>query len=266
MREVKISRDGVSLQTRVDGVDNTIAPTIVFANAVGTTMQMWHKILPLLPDTLRFIRFDTRGHGRSDTPAAPYTMGALISDIEAVCDAHDVRNAVVVGLSAGGLVAQGLAIKRLDVVRGLVLSNTAAKIGNPDHWQRYIADVAAMGLEAKADQFMSLWFHPDFLATPDAAVWRAMLIATPLDGYLGVCAAIAGTDFYTPTSGLRLPTLGIACPDDRLTPPDLVRETVDLIPGSQFKLMRRCGHFPCIEDPITYAETLSDFLTSIGHI
>ena len=93
-----------------------------------------------------------------------------------------------------------------------------------------------------------------------------MLEATPVDGYIGVSAAISGTDFYTPTSGLRIPTLGIAGSNDGATPPDLVRETVDLIPGSQFALMRRAGHLPCVEDPQEYADHLVKFMRATGHI
>ena len=94
----------------------------------------------------------------------------------------------------------------------------------------------------------------------------AMLESTPVAGYTGTCAAIAGTDFYTTTAGLRIPTLGIAGIDDGSTPPDLVRETVDLIPGSQFMLMRRVGHLPCVEDPATYAAHLVDFMKAVGHV
>jgi protein mago nashi len=43
-----------------------------------------------------------------------------------------MKEAVFIGVSMGGMVAQGLAVKRLDLVRGVVLSNTAAKIGSLD--------------------------------------------------------------------------------------------------------------------------------------
>ena len=93
-----------------------------------------------------------------------------------------------------------------------------------------------------------------------------MLCATPVDGYCGVCAAIAGTDFYTPTSGLRLPTLGIAGSEDGSTPPDLMRETTDLIPGSKFHLIRKAGHLPCVEQPEEYARVLTQFIHDTGHL
>lgn len=92
-----------------------------------------------------------------------------------------------------------------------------------------------------------------------------MLISQPVEGYAACAAAIGGTDFLTPTSGLRLPCLGIAGTEDGSTPADLVRETVNLIPGSRLALIRRAGHLPCVEAPEEYARHLKEFLNSIGH-
>ncbi len=254
----------VDLNYRIDG-SPTGAP-IVFANSLGTDLHLWGGVIPHLPDGLRIIRFDKRGHGQSSVPPAPYSMGSLIRDTEALLDHLDVRDCVFVGLSIGGMIAQGLAIKRLDQVRALVLSNTAAKIGMPSIWQDRMQAVRDGGIEALADATMERWFSREFRAAQNHLPWREMMVRQPVEGYLGCCAAIAGTDFYTPTSGLRLPTLGIAGSEDGSTPPDLVRETVELIPGAQFKLMRRVGHLPCVEKPDEFAVILEAFLKDIGHI
>lgn len=252
------------LHYRIDGPEDG-AP-IVFANSLGTDLRLWDPIMPLLPKGLRILRFDKRGHGLSSCPPAPYSMGALISDTEQLMDHTGFKDAMFVGLSIGGMIAQGLAIKRLDLIRTMVLSNTAAKIWNPTMWAERIAAVNAGGIEALADAVMERWFAKDFCNGPDINVWRNMLVQQRDEGYAGCAAAISGTDFYTPTSGLRLPTLGIAGTEDGSTPPDLVRETVDLIPGSQFHLIRKAGHLPCVEQPIEYARVLTDFMRSTGHI
>ncbi|MEW2919220.1 3-oxoadipate enol-lactonase [Ruegeria sp. ANG10] len=254
----------VQLHYRVDGDPNG-AP-IVFANSLGTDLRLWDAMLPHLPAGLRIIRYDKRGHGLSSQPPAPYSMGALVRDAEALLDLLDVRDCVFVGLSIGGLIAQGLAVKRMDQIRALVLSNTAAKIGIPSIWQDRMDAVRQGGIEALADATMERWFSKSFRSAPEHLLWRNMMVRQPVDGYLGCCAAISGTDFFTPTSGLRLPTLGIAGSEDGSTPPDLVRETVELIPGSKFELMRRAGHLPCVEQPAEYAALLRNFLTDIGHI
>lgn len=254
----------VQLHYRIDG-DPKGAP-VVFANSLGTDLHLWDQVLPLLPKGLRIIRYDLRGHGLSSVPDGPYTMGALVRDAERLLDLLEVRDCLFVGLSIGGMIAQGLAVKRLDQIRALVLSNTAAKIGTANMWQQRVDAVNNGGIEPLADGVMERWFARGFRASPNLAQWRAMLVQQSPMGYAGCCAAIAGTDFYTPTSGLRLPTLGIAGSEDGATPADLVRETVNLIPGSKFSLIRKAGHLPCVEQPQEYAALLSSFIKDTGHI
>jgi len=256
--------DDVSIHWRQDG-DPSGRP-VVFANSLGTNLRLWDKVIPLLPQNLRLIRWDKRGHGLSSCPKPPYAMGTLVRDAERLLDHLDVRDCVFVGLSIGGMIAQGLAVKRLDQIRALVLSNTGAKIGTTELWKSRIATLQKSGIEAISDQILERWFDRSFRETAEFEAWKNMLIRTPLDGYLGCCHAIAGTDFYTPTSGLRLPALGIAGSEDGSTPPDLVRETVGLIPGSKFQIIRRAGHLPCVEAPEEYAKVLTGFLKETGHV
>ena len=259
-----IELPGAALHFRQDGTPDG-AP-VVFANSLGTDLRLWDPILPHLPQGLRIIRYDKRGHGLSACPAPPYSMGALVADAEALLDHLQVRDCVFVGLSIGGLIAQGLAVKRMDMVRAMVISNTAAKIGTKEMWAQRIAAVNEGGIEALADTIMERWFSKSFRATPELELWRNMLVRQPAEGYVGCSAAIAGTDFFSTTASLTLPTLAIAGSEDGSTPPDLVRETADLIKGSRFELIRGAGHLPCVEKPREYADLLTAFLTDIGHI
>ncbi len=259
-----VDLNGLRVHYREDG--NSTGSTLVFGNSLGTDFRIWDQVVDLLPKSLRIIRYDKRGHGLTDCPDAPYSMGSLITDAERLLDHLNVKDCVFVGLSIGGLIAQGLAVKRLDQIRALVLSNTAAKIGNADIWQERIDMVHAQGLPAMAPTILERWFSKPFRQTVDVAPWANMLARSPAQGYAGCSAAIAGADFITPTSGLRLPTLAIAGDKDGATPPDLVRETADLIPGSRFHLIKGAGHIPCVENPDKYAATLLDFMKEIGHV
>jgi len=249
----------IHVHYRTDGPAD--GPAVMFANSLGTDLRLWDKIVPLLPPHLRLIRYDKRGHGLTTAPPAPYAMGALVTDLERLMDHLGVTGAVVVGLSIGGLIAQGLAVKRLDLVRGLILSNTAARIGTAQMWTDRIHAIRAGGIEALADGVMERWFGKPFRATPELHAWRTMLTRQPVEGYTGCAAAIAGTDFFTTTATLRLPTLAIAGDQDGATPPDLVRETASLIPGSRFHLIRGAGHLPCVETPALWAALATPFLT-----
>lgn len=252
------------LHWREDG-DADGAP-VVFSNSLGTDLRLWDPVIDLLPKKgLRYIRYDTRGHGLSSCPEGPYGMGALITDTERLMEHAGVKDAVFVGLSMGGMIAQGLAVKRLDLIRGIVLSNTGAKIGNADMWNERIEAVKAGGIEVVADATMERWFSKGFRASPEFPMWCNMLTRQPAEGYNACMAAISNTDMMTPTSGLRLPAMGIAGSDDGSTPPDMVRELMGLIPGAGYELIRKAGHLPCVEQPELYAQHLMRFMDSIGH-
>lgn len=254
----------VTLHWREDGAPD--GPPVVFAHALGLDLSLWDAVVPLLPQSLRLIRFDLRGHGASSCPAPPYRMGALVSDAERLLDGLDVRDCVFVGLSIGGLIAQGLAVKRLDQVRALVLSNTAAKIGTAQTWQTRIDAVRKGGIDAITDTTMERWFGRTIRQTQGAQSVREVLRATRPEAYIGAAAAIAGTDFYETTATLTLPTLAIAGTEDGSTPPDLVRETATLIAGSRFSLIRGAGHLPPIDRPAEFATILAGFLDGIEHV
>jgi 3-oxoadipate enol-lactonase len=92
-----------------------------------------------------------------------------------------------------------------------------------------------------------------------------MLVRQPAEGYGGCSAAIAGADLTEGTGALTLPTLAIAGATDGSTPPDLVKATADLIPGSSYRLIDGAGHLPCVEKPAEDAEILTRFLAETGH-
>lgn len=233
---------------------------VVFSNGLGLTLAMWEPLLPHLPADWRILRYDRRGHGASQVTPPPYTMGQLVRDTESLLDHLGMRACIFVGLSLGGMVAQGLAVKRPDLIRALVLSNTAARIATAQIWQDRARMAREGGLDALLDASLARWFTPAFRTSPQITPWREMFLATPLDGWIGGAEAIAGTDFYNTTAKLTLPTIGIAGDRDGSTPADLVRETTDLIAGSEFVLIRKSGHLPHVEQPALYAEILMRFV------
>lgn len=235
---------------------------IVFANSLGTDFRIWDAVPPRLPAGLRILRYDMRGHGLSDAPPGEYAIADLVADVSGLMDQLGFTGAVFVGLSIGGLVAQGLAANRPDLVRALVLSNTAARIGSAESWAQRIAAVRADGVASIADGILEKWFTPAFRAerADELAGWRNMLIRTPVEGYVGCCAALAGADLRASTAALKLPVLAVAGSEDGSTPPDLVRETAASIAGARFEVIPDVGHIPCVQTPDALAALISDFL------
>ena len=253
--------NGVTLHYTVSGDVN--APAMVFANSLGTDFRVWDRLIAALqPLPFRTVRYDKRGHGLSEAPPAPYRMDDHVGDLAALLDSLCVRNAVIVGLSVGGLIAQGLAASRPDLVRALVFLDTAHKIGTTEAWNARIAAVQSDGIASIEAMILERWFSRDFRTnrTEELAGWRAMLTRTPADGYAGTGAAIRDTDFTETTSSLRLPTLCVAGEEDGSTPPEVVRGLADLIPGSRFEVIAGAGHLPCVEKPLELAALIKAFL------
>lgn len=237
----------------------TDAPAVVFANSLGTDFRVWDALLPLLPKGLRLVRFDKRGHGLSQRGPDEGIEG-FAEDAIALINAQTRGPVVFVGLSIGGLIAQAVAARY--PLAGLVLSNTAAKLGTAESWTARVDAIRAGGMEAIAEGVMERWFSPTFHAR---APWQRMLECTDPQGYIAACRALAQADLTKTTRALRLPTLVIGGDADGASPPEVVRATAALIPDAEFHLIAS-GHLPPVEAPIAMAAILNPFLERCLHV
>ncbi|MGF1501705.1 MAG: 3-oxoadipate enol-lactonase [Paracoccaceae bacterium] len=240
------------------------APALVFSNSLGTDFRVWDPLLAHLPAGWRRIRYDKRGHGLSDCPPGPWQIADHVADLEGLLAALGVERAVVIGLSVGGLIAQMLAHRHPERVRALVLCDTAARIGTEALWSERMAKIEAGGIPAISADILTRWFTAKTRADATRlAPWRNMLERTTAAGYLETCRALRDCDHRAMTAELRLPCLAVAGEADGSTPPELVRETAALIPGSRFEVIRGAGHIPCVEQPAVLGRLIAEFVESL---
>jgi 3-oxoadipate enol-lactonase len=252
-----------SMHVRVEGPAH--GPALVFGNSLGTDLRLWDGVAPLLPAGLRLVRFDKRGHGLSDF-AGDFSIEDLADDAAALIETFCAGPVVFVGLSIGGLVAQALAARTLLRLRGLVLSNTAPRIGTAQSWQDRITTVETAGLAAIADGLMERWFAPAFRGKPAMRLWRNMLERTSATAYAAACRSVAMADYEGCLRTIAVPTLAIAGEHDGSTPAALVSDMARHIPRCRFDVLAGTAHLPCVEDPAAYAALLTHFLQEIGHV
>jgi pimeloyl-ACP methyl ester carboxylesterase len=131
MAEQMIQANGVELCTQPFG--DPADPPILLVMGTGASMLWWEDgFCRMLADRGRFVlRYDHRDTGRSVTypPGRPgYTGADLVADAAGVLDAYGIAAAHVVGVSAGGALAQVLALDVADRVRSLVLISTSAAL------------------------------------------------------------------------------------------------------------------------------------------
>jgi 3-oxoadipate enol-lactonase len=170
-------------------------------------------------------------------------------------------------ISVGGLIAQGFALRHPERLAGLVLCDTAPKIGDASLWDERIAAVRGGGMAALADAVMLRWFTERYRRdSADAlAGWRNMLARTPADGYIGTCATLRNTDLRNDIASIAAPTLVVVGDADVATSVELVRETAACIPGARFEIVPDAGHIPSIEQPGRLSALMTTFFNEVGH-
>jgi 3-oxoadipate enol-lactonase len=238
------------------------APVVVFINSLGTDFRIWLPLIDELTANWSILLYDKRGHGLSDRGKTPYTIEEHADDLIGLCRHVGIKKAVFVGLSVGGLIVQALYARKPELVRKIVLSNTAHKIGTAEMWATRIAAVEKDGIEALADGVLERWFTPDFRARrkTDLAGYRNMLVRQDAIGYAATCGAIRDADFTETVSGIKVPVLCIGGDKDGATPPDLIKTTASMIPGARVEIIDSCGHIPCVEQPEELAVLLTNFV------
>ncbi|KAB2679115.1 3-oxoadipate enol-lactonase [Brucella tritici] len=239
-------------------------PVLVFINSLGTDFRIWNEVRMRLNNDASTLVYDKRGHGLSDIGNTPYTIELLASDLIDLLDRLSIKRAIICGLSVGGLIAQGVYAARPDLVTGLILSNTAHKIGTAEMWNARIAAIQQDGLVSILDATMPRWFTPVY-RRPDNPAYRAycnMFVRQPLDGYAATCAALREADLTEVAKNVSVPTLCLVGDQDGSTPPTLVRELASLIPEADFAEIAASGHIPCIEQPDAYVSLLRNFISN----
>ncbi|KFC68077.1 Beta-ketoadipate enol-lactone hydrolase [Devosia sp. LC5] len=257
--------NGIHLHYRLAG--NAKGLPLVLANSLGTDARIWDELIADLGDGYHVISYDKRGHGLSDAPDGEYQLDEHIDDLAGLLAYLDVQRAVLAGVSVGGLIAQGFALRHPQILAGLILCDTAPKVGSAAMWNDRIAAVRADGLAAIAEGVMARWFTEDFRRDRaiELAGWRNMFERMPAAGYIGTCATLRDADISDQIGAINVPTLVIAGADDLSTPPDLVRDTASRIRGARFEVIANCGHIPSIEQPQVLAAMFKHFIQQVGH-
>ena len=259
-----VTANNITFNCAIGGVPT--APALVFINSLGTDLRIWDGVVPHFATGYRLVQYDKRGHGLSDCPPAPYSMDDHAHDLAGLLDALAIEQAVLVGVSVGGMIAQTFAAAWPERVRGLVLCDTAAVIGTAVFWNTRINYLRQHGLNHETTApILERWFASAFAQTSPAAhrIYANMLARMPLEGYVGTCAAIRDADLSQRSRTIQAPTLVVCGAEDSATPPNLTHTLLDLIPLASYREIPGAGHLPCVEQPELLAKVIGEFLRGL---
>lgn len=237
-------------------------PTIVFSNSLATDFRIWRDCVVRLVGECSMVMYDKRGHGLSDIGPTPYKLDDHVNDLAGLMDHLGIANAVICGLSIGGMIAQGLNFLRPDLVRAMILCDTGAKIGDDAMWNDRMDIVNNEGLDGLVEGNMQRWFTPDFHANraDELTGISNMFLRVPVKGMLASMAALRDADLRAAAPQTKVPTICIVGDQDGSTPPAMVLELAKSIPDARYEVIKGAGHIPCVEQPEILVDIINAFL------
>jgi 3-oxoadipate enol-lactonase len=259
---MRIKTSTITTSYEIGGPDG--APVVMLSHSLGASMAMWAPQLPELEPHFRVLRYDTRGHGASDAPQGRYRLDQLADDAAALLDALGIDTVHFVGLSMGGMIAQGVALAHPGRVARLCLCSTSAfipEVAQPIVQER-IDTATKEGLQALVDGTLARWFTPGFLKARPSAVEavRRQFLATPVAGYVGCSEAIRRLNYLDRLTAVRQPTLIMVGEDDPGTPLAASQAIHERIAGSKLVVIPKMLHLTNIEVPEIFNGHLLKFL------
>lgn len=252
---------GVDVHHLVAGPSD--APIVLISNSLGSNLHMWDPQMDALVERFRVVRYDLRGHGRSPAPDGPYTLDDLATDALVLLDRLDVERAHLVGLSLGGMVSMQLAVSAPERVDRMVLCCTSAYLPPAAKWHARAATVRADGMGAVCDAVVDRWLTPAFAAASPALVrdLRAMVEATPAEGYASCCEAIAAMDLRGQLRHINVPALVVIGADDPAIPADHAATIAAALEDARTVTVGPAAHLANVEQPAAISQHILSHLT-----
>jgi pimeloyl-ACP methyl ester carboxylesterase len=241
---------------------------LLLVMGLGASTLSWSGQIPAFEREFRVIAFDNRGAGRSDKPAAPYSIALFADDATGLLDALGIDSAHVYGQSMGGFIAQELALRHPQRVRTLVLGSTScggreAVAGSPEY-------VALFGLmntltpREAAERHLYLLYSDEFIACHhDALIERYLREAElrpPLDAFGRQVQAAIQHDTFDRLPDIRCPTLVISGANDKAVPEDNSSILAERIPGAELVVLAGTGHGYLVEKAAESNAIVLEFL------
>jgi len=247
-----------------EGAQAGTSPAILLLHGSGVSARSWTFQLQNLGRALRVLAVDLPGHGESD-PIDAMTLDGYADAARGLLNGLGIGPVLVAGHSLGGAVAQVLAARHPEMVRGLVLISTCAKLPERSGFlQRFYRCLP--GFIQKILFFSTakkILFSP-FASRQAMALGMEELRACRPETILKDVTAAQAMDLREVAQKLRVPTL-ILCGDrDKLTPPALSKRLSELIRGSRLLMVEAAGHMLPLEAPRLVNQEILDFVNSVA--
>jgi 3-oxoadipate enol-lactonase len=253
--------------TRLNIVREGEGPIVVLSHALGCDLHMWDGVAALLSRAHTVLRYDHRNHGASKIVPGDMRIEMLAQDAADLIARETVGEPVhFVGLSMGGMTAQALAVRHPELLKTLVIANSASYYPDQSSWAARAETVRAGGVAAIAPGAVSRWLTPGYTSTKDgmaaAQSLKDVLVRNQPQAYIDSCNAVAAIDFRESNRRIAVPTLVIGGLQDEATPMAMSEAMVAAIPGARLATID-AAHLSAVERPVEFTQLLIDFWRSL---
>lgn len=236
---------------------DTESPIILIHGAGGTHLHWPYNLRRI--NNHRVYAPDLPGHGKSDglgeQSVAKYA-GVVSSWMEQI----EIKQAVLVGHSMGGAIAQSLALKKPELVSGLVLVSTGAKLQvNKDLLHKLSSAASTPAAVANIIK----WSYAPGTDRKFLEKMKDELLKVRSSVLYGDFLACDNFDVTDQLADIKAPTLVLCGDRDKMTPIDLSKQLQSLIPHADLQLISEAGHMVMLEKPEEVAQAVTSFVHSL---
>lgn len=260
----RVNVNDIDIAYRIDGEDSK--PWLIISNSLATDHRMWDQQMAILTKTNRVLRYDTRGHGQSNSSSGAYTFPLLVGDVIGLMDILDVKSADILGLSLGGMTGLGLALDYPERVNRLICCD--ARADSPESyakgWRDRIEIVRRKGSSALVDATLERWFTDTFRSNPENVKIiesiSAMIVETSVDGFCGCAAGLTTLNYAPRLMDIEAHCLFIVGEEDSAAPPEVMKSMAESVPKHDFVAIENAAHLSNLNNPTEFNKIIGHWL------
>lgn len=238
---------------------------VVLLHSLFFDGRLWEPLEHALVEEHRVLAVDVRDHGRSEGPDRPWSLWDAAGDVDAVARELDARDAHVVGVSMGGMIALRWALAHPESVRSLSLVSTSAGT-EPRAWlHKAMVEAVRLGGQPATRLLLpyaiSRMFSEQARSQPEVEEWRRRIETTPPEAVYRSGRAVFDREPILDRLGeVDAPAQVLVADADEATPPEHGRQLAEALPDAELTELEGFGHTLPIEAPERVADELVHFL------
>jgi pimeloyl-ACP methyl ester carboxylesterase len=239
-------------------------PVILLHGWLGS-WGYWLKTMESLKRKYRCYALDFWGFGDSGKRRSSYQIDDFVNLVDQFMERLGIEAAPIVGHSMGGTVAVSLALKKSKRVKRVIVVGSPIRGSSLNIFLRLAGEPWVANIVwhlPKTLQFGIKLFSPYIVR--DWPKWYQMitrdLSSTTLEAFFSSINSLHKTDLTKELSKISSPIMGIYGVGDNVVAPSEANVIMKYAPVSRVKMMRRSKHFPMLDEPLTFNESLADFL------